>query len=190
MHKKISHQLTQMIKLITKNAPTKEWLERKSTRARTLLSWLVNGEIVSTFSGTGNIREKQSHSQVNLRADNSQCVYHPKFLHLALENTRKDESSPGTMKTTLTLTRGCQTTSLNGWVWLVVSDRYDVFRWSGCWHHLEGNKMDLHHNQASTGTPVPNRWSVWARTVLIYCGTFPGLPKKTTVVGHGQTILP
>lgn len=179
MHKKYSHQLTQMIKLLTKNVPTKEWLEWKSTRARTLLGWLVKGEIVSTFSGPGNLREKQSHSQVNLRADKSQCVYNPKFLHLTLENASKDESSPGTIKTTLTLTRGCQTTtSLNGWVWLVVSDRCDVFRWSGCWHHLERNKMDLHLNQASTGTPVPNRRSVWVRTVLIYCGTFPWLPKK------------
>lgn len=83
--------------------------------ARTLLGWLVNGEIVSTFSGTGNLREKQSHSEVNQRADNSQCVYNPKFLHLTLENARKDESSPGTMKTTLTLTRGCQMVGSDWW---------------------------------------------------------------------------
>lgn len=147
------------------------------TEARTLLGWLMNGEIVSTFSGTGNLREKQSHSQVNQRADNSQCVYNPKFLHLTLENARKDESSPGTMKATLTLTRGCQTASLTGLVWSVVSDRCDVSRWSGCWHHLEGNKMNL---QAK---PAPACWfqtdGAFGREQYLYIAVhFQGYPKR------------
>lgn len=141
------------------------------TEARTLLGWLVNGEIVSTFSGTGNLREKQSHSQVNQRADNSQCVYNPKFLHLTLENARKDESRDHENNPNPN-----QRLS-NGWVWLVVSDRCDVSRWNGCWHHLEGNKMNL---QAK---PAPACWfqtdGAFGREQYLYIAEcFQGYPKR------------